>query len=65
MHRQSDLYDADVQRFVRNRALHAQAQRLLQLVRQARRNEQRLQVLEQRSAVVICRLEDRLAAQVA
>lgn len=60
-----EMYDADVQRFFRNRLLQEQATRLLQMVRQARRNERRVQVLERRSAAVILRLEDRLAAQVA
>jgi hypothetical protein len=59
-----EMYDADVQRVFRNRILQGQATRLLQIVRHARRNERRVQVLEQRSASVILRLEDRLAAQV-
>lgn len=62
MNRQPETYDADIQRFLRSRALQAQAEKLLQM---ARRNECRVQIMERRSLAVISRLETRLAAQVA
>lgn len=60
-----EFYEADVRRFLKHRVLREQTFRLLRVARQAARNERRVQGMEQRSAAVIRRLEDCLAAQVA